>query len=321
MNRPLNVRLYEKMYLIRKAEEAIQEYYPEDDMKTPMHMSMGEEAIVAGVCEALDPEDQVLGTYRSHALYLAKTSETNRFFAEMYGKATGVARGKAGSMHLSSFEHGLLCSSAIVASSIPVALGVAFANKYKNRNKKVVVFFGDGAVDEGSFWESVNFAGLKKLPLLFVCEDNGLAVHTRREDRQGYSSINKVISQFHFNVFEANTTDAEVICNMTSQAIRAMERNKMPCFVRLHYYRCLEHVGISEDFDAGYRSRKEYLGWLKKDPVMLQRKKLCREGISEEEVVAVERRIEQTICGSIELAKRADFGSVSELYEGVYRCE
>ena len=195
MNRPLNVRLYEKMYLIRKAEEAIQEYYPEDDMKTPMHMSMGEEAIVAGVCEALDPEDQVLGTYRSHALYLAKTSETNRFFAEMYGKATGVARGKAGSMHLSSFEHGLLCSSAIVASSIPVALGVAFANKYKNRNKKVVVFFGDGAVDEGSFWESVNFAGLKKLPLLFVCEDNGLAVHTRREDRQGYSSINKVISQ------------------------------------------------------------------------------------------------------------------------------
>ncbi len=111
----LNLELYRKMYLIRKSEETIQEYYPQDDMKTPMHMSMGEEAIVAGVVGALKSEDQVLGTYRSHALYLAKTGETDLFFAEMYGKATGMAQGKSGSMHLSAPQKGLLCCSAIVA--------------------------------------------------------------------------------------------------------------------------------------------------------------------------------------------------------------
>src|SRR3989344_7692262 len=131
MRKKLNIELYKKIYRIRCAEKAIIRYYGEDEMKTPMHMSMGEEAITAGVAAALGKKHQAFGYYRSHALYLSITGETDKFFAEMYGKATGVVRGKGGSMHLSAPEFGLLATSAVVASTIPVAAGVAFANKFQ----------------------------------------------------------------------------------------------------------------------------------------------------------------------------------------------
>ena len=185
-NKDLLINLYKKMYLIRKVENTIKKNYNDDEIKTPMHMSMGEEAIVVGVCAALREKDQVFGTYRSHALYLSKVEETDKFFAEMYGKKTGVAMGRAGSMHLSCPEKGYISSSAIVASNISVAVGASWANKMKNNGKIVAVFFGDGAVDEGGFWESINMACLWKLPILFICEDNDLAVFTQSNKRHGY---------------------------------------------------------------------------------------------------------------------------------------
>ncbi len=168
----LNLDLYKKLYLARRAEKKIREHYMEDEMKTPMHMSMGEEAIAVGVCHALKAEDQVFATYRSHAIYLAKTQKIDDFFAEMYGKDTALLKGKGGSMHMCAPESGFMGTSAIVASIIPVAVGVAFANKQMGNDKLATVFFGDGATDEGAFWESLNVACLMKLPILFVCEDN-----------------------------------------------------------------------------------------------------------------------------------------------------
>ncbi len=316
----INVSLFRMMYLIRKAEESIQKYYPEDEMKTPMHMSMGEEALVAGVVNALKPDDQVLGTYRSHALYLAKTGETDQFFAEMYGKITGMAQGKSGSMHLSAPEKGLLCCSAIVASSIPIAMGAAFANKYLKNRKRVAVFFGDGATDEGVFWETLNFACLQKLPILFVCEDNGFAVHTPRIQRQGFTSLSEVIAKFDCNVFEEKSTDPEVILGTAERALAAMGENGRPSFVRLHYYRYLEHVGVNEDFGSGYRPREEYLQWLQVDPICLQRKKLAALGMSEQGILNIEQTIDQQIAGSIDFAKQSKFVGVDDLYRGVFTC-
>ena len=139
----LNLELYKKLYLIRRAEERIRQHYMEDEMKTPMHMSMGEEAIAVGVCHALKAEDQVFGSYRSHAIYLAKTQNTDDFFAEMYGKDTALLKGKGGSMHMCAPDSGFMGTSAIVASIIPVAVGAAFANKQKGNGKLVAVFFGD----------------------------------------------------------------------------------------------------------------------------------------------------------------------------------
>lgn len=314
----LNLELYRKLYLIRQAEKAIIENYNDDEMKTPMHMSMGEEAIVVGVCQALETRDQVFGTYRSHALYLTKTGETDKFFAEMYGKVTGGAKGKAGSMHLSAPEAGLMGASAIVGSIIPVAVGAAFANKRKKNGKIVAVFFGDGAIDEGDFWESLNVACLMRLPILFVCEDNGFAVHSPGAERRGYQSITEVVSKFNCHVFQKETTDVELIYKLARKAINLIKTTRRPSFLYQRYYRYLEHVGINEDFDAGYRSRKEFEKWYKKDPIGLQKKKLLKSGIKKEKIIRLEREINNQVEKSLRLAKKAPFAKVDEIYKDVF---
>ena len=314
----LNLDLYEKLYLIRRAEEKIREHYSDDEMKTPMHMSMGGEAISVGICHALKAEDQVFGTYRSHALYLAKTQDTDDFFLEMYGKDKTLLKGKGGSMHMCAPDHGFMGTSAIVASIIPVAVGAAFANKRQGKGKLVAVFFGDGALDEGNFWESLNVACLMKLPIIFVCEDNGFAVHTSVSKRQGYKSITDIVSRFKCNVLEEETTNVEVIYELAGKAIKLIKDTQMPCFMRLRYYRYLEHVGVNEDFDAGYRSKEEFEEWYKNDPVNLQRKKLLRNSIKEEEIIRVESEINNKAEKSVKLAKEAPFADICELQEGVF---
>lgn len=314
----LNLELYKKLYLIRETEQGIINYYQEDEMKTPMHMSMGSEAVVVGVCEALGENAQVLGTYRTHALYLTKTGELNTFFAEMYGKETGRAKGKAGSMHLSAPDKGLLATSAVVASTIPVALGAAFANKYKRNNRIVAVFFGDGATDEGNFWESLNMACSKKLPIVFVCEDNDLAVHNPKQNRQGYESITKIVQQFNCHVFESESSDVEEIYLLTQKSLKVMRENIQPVFMHLRYYRYLEHVGVYQDFDAGYRDKAVYEEWRARDPIDLQRKKLLSEGVQETELSSIESEIDKRIEQAIQFAKKSPFAKTEEVYTDVF---
>lgn len=313
----LNLDLYKKLYLIRKSEEEICDRYMQDEMKTPMHMSMGGEAIASGICHALSEQDQVLGTYRSHALYLAKTGETDQFFAEMYGRTTGMVQGKGGSMHLIAPDSGLISTSAIVATGIPVGAGAAFANKVQKNGKITVVFFGDGAIDEGVFWESVNVASLMKLPIIFVCEDNSLAVHTPNTQRHGYASITDIIKNFDCEVETESSTDVEVIYNLAKKSVESIQKNSKPIFLHLKYFRYLEHVGVFEDFKAGYRSTEEYEKWKKVDPVQLQRTKLLKE-YSDDEIIAVEKEISEKILQSISLAENAEFPDPAEAYKGVY---
>ena len=314
----LNIELYKKVYLIRKAEETIRSHYFEDEMKTPMHMSLGEEAIAAGVCEALKPTDQIMGTFRSHAIYLAKTGETDKFFAELYGKVTGMGKGKSGSMHLSAPDYGFIGASSIVASSIPVAVGAAFANQQAKNGKISVAFLGDGAVEEGVFWESMNVACLMNLPILFVCEDNGLAVHERASLTKGYHCIASIVSQYNCHVIEENSNDSEVIYHLTSKAIKLIKDSKKPVFMQLQYYRYLEHVGVNEDFHAGYRAREEFLKWLQKDPVNLQKTKLLSLGCSLENIQQIEQNIDLQIENSVISAQKAPFAEEEELYKDVY---
>lgn len=319
MFKDLNIELYRKMYLIRRSEEKIREVYSEDEMKTPMHMSMGAEAINAGVCHALNKNDQVFGTYRSHALYLAKTENIYNFFAEMYGKNTALLKGKGGSMHLCDPQKGFMGTSAIVASSISVAVGAAFANKVKGNKKVVAVFFGDGATDEGTFWESVNVASLMSIPVIFVCEDNGLAVHTYTHQRKGYKDISKIISKFKCTVFKDDSTDVECIYHLAAKAIKSVRSTNVPCFIHLKYYRYLEHVGINEDFDAGYRSRKEFESWYKKDPIILERARLKKAGVSEKGIKEIERKIDHKIDVIMNSVKNEPFAKEGELYEEVFK--
>ena len=310
--------LYRKMYQIRRAEELIIEHYHEDEMKTPMHMSMGQEAVAVGVCHALGPQGQVFGFYRSHAMFLAKTDDLERFFGELYGRVTGTAHGKSGSMHLAATEKGLMCTSAVVGSSIPLAVGAAFANKQKRNNVIACAHFGDGAVDEGVFWESLNVACVMKLPVLFVCEDNGLAVHTAGNARQGYKSITSIVSNFECSVSHEDTTDVEAIRDLALKAVDSIRSTQRPAFLHIKCYRYLEHVGIAQDFDAGYRSEAEFVEWKKRDPLLVQRKKVLSAGLSEEDVRHAEMLVDDRIRLSIQKAKDAPFPDAEELYTGIF---
>lgn len=314
----LSIELYKKLFLIRTAEQAIIEYYHEDDMKTPMHMSMGQEAVVTGVCHAMSDQDQVLGTYRSHALYLAKTQKINTFFAEMYGKKTGTANGKAGSMHLSEPGLGMMLSSAIVASSISTAVGIAMANKMQGNDKITAVFFGDGAVDAGTFWESLNFACLSKLGIMFVLEDNSMAVHTNQDKRYGYKAIERIIEQYDCDVYVSETTDVEEIYHLTQRAKAHMRKTGRPVFLKLKYYRYLEHVGINYDFHDNYRDENEYKKWLDKDPITMQRQRILNSS-ERLKIQSIENIIIEDVAAGIEFAKQSPFASIDVLTQDVFQ--
>jgi len=280
-------------------------------------MSMGEEAIAAAVCHSLTAEDQIFGTYRSHSIYLIKTEDTDNFFAEMYGKDTALLKGKGGSMHMCAPHHGFMGTSGIVASAIPVAVGAAFANKAANNKKNVAIFFGDGATNEGGFWESLNVACLMKLPIIFVCEDNGLAVHTPKSERDGYQFLCNIVAQFNCIVLKEESTDVEAIYRTAQAGLEQMRKKEIPLFLHASYYRYLEHVGINGDFDAGYRSKEEFLEWYRKDPVKFQRTKLIEIGLTEDEICETEECIERKIDDSILKAQKAPFCEISELYSEV----
>jgi TPP-dependent pyruvate/acetoin dehydrogenase alpha subunit len=311
--------LYRRMLLIRRCEEAIQERYADDEMKTPVHLCIGQEAVSVGVCAALAPDDQVVGTYRSHGLYLALADDPEGMFGELYGRVSGPARGKAGSMHLSRPERGLVFTSAVVGSTIPLALGLAYANRLRAPQRRVVAFFGDGAIDEGCFWESLNFACLKRLNILFVCEDNGLAIHTRAAERHGYRSIAHVVSGFDCHVESSQTTDADEIRALTRRMLDTQRADGRPGFLHLRCYRYVEHVGprVEEDFHLGFRDPADHRHWLERDPLRVLRARLLAAGQSEAELVHLEKEIAERVGLAVASARRAALPDASELLSHV----
>ena len=311
------ISLYRKLILVRRAEEKIREEYFNDDMKTPVHLGIGGEAISVGVCHCLPNGSKTFGTYRNHALFLTITEDTDKFFAELYGKLTGSAKGKAGSMHLSAPEQGLMVTSAVVGTTIPLALGAALANTYRRSGDFVAVFFGDGAVEEGVFWESLNFACLRRLRILFVCEDNGLAIHSSSAQRQGFRSIPEAVQGFQCHVSSSNGSDLGVVIASTNQMLRLMSEKPGPGFLHFTYFRFLEHVGPREDFDAGYRRKPTQEDIEGLDPVLCFEQEICRNGCSAVDLAALRKAVDEQIGRSMHSAKDAPFPSPSELYTDV----
>lgn len=310
--------LYRKLTLARLAEEKIREEYFSDAMKTPVHLGIGGEAIPIGVCHCLPPGTKTFGTYRNHALYLTLTEDTDRFFGEMYGKASGVAKGKAGSMHLSAPKQGFIATSAVVGTTIPLAVGAALAEAYRKSNQLVAVFFGDGAMEEGVFWESLNFAALRKLRVLFVCEDNGLAIHTPSSERQGFRSIPKIAEQFGCYVDDGDGSSLPEVIQKTRGVIRQVMEKPNPGFLKFSYYRFLEHVGPKEDFDAGYRKRPTPAEMDQMDPLLRLEQELSRDGCAPEELALIKNSNLEKIQQSIAKAQTAPFPNPEELYTDVF---
>ncbi len=261
--------VYGVMYLIRRVEERIADVYPTDRVKSPIHLSIGQEPPSVGVCRALRPKDVVFGTYRGHALYLAKGGDLKGMIAELFGKVTGVARGKAGSMHLVDQTVGMMGTSAIVSTTIPQAVGYALAEKMRGKDTMVCVFFGDGATEEGVFWESLNFAALHKLPLLFVCENNQYAIHTPLLKRIPEPNFCERVSSF--GVPSVRITGNNVFdIWMAASRLTEEARDGGPRFLEVETYRWREHVGPGYDWHLGYRSESEGAEWMSRDERQLQ---------------------------------------------------
>jgi TPP-dependent pyruvate/acetoin dehydrogenase alpha subunit len=263
---------YEELFYqslrIRLVEQKIIELYPSDKIQSPVHLSIGQESVAVTLCSQLRDDDWVFINYRGHAFYLAKKGPMPELFAELFGKRTGLSKGKAGSMHLADPKHGLMGSSAVVGSTISHAVGAALASKIRGEKRVFVAVFGDGATEQGVYHESLNFASLHKLPILFLCENNGLAVHASLAERQSYNLL------AHARSYGIESTLIEESYNFTelsdffSLSIEKIREHSLPLLVEVKTCRYKEHVGTSDDFQAGYRSIQEVRDWQLKDPLI-----------------------------------------------------
>jgi len=268
-------KFYRALYRIRRTEEEIAKVYPTDNIKSPVHLSIGQEAISVGVCEALQPSDVVFGTYRSHALYLAKGGDMKKMISELYGKDTGCAKGKGGSMHLIDTAAGFMGTSAVVGTTIPLAVGYAYALKQSGKDSIVASFFGDGAVEEGVFHESLNFAALKSVPILFICENNGYAINSHQSKRQPMDNICERARVYGMPAERIENNDIFEIYERVKRASSEIRHGRQgPRFFECMTYRWMEHVGPNEDFDSGCRSESEAQSWFETDPLKTLRARL-----------------------------------------------
>ena len=307
-------RLYRSLRRIRRVEEEITDIYPSDKIKSPVHLSIGQEAVAVGVCDALRPDDVVSGTYRGHAAYLAKGGSLKKMMAELYGKATGCAAGKGGSMHLIAMDQFVLGGSAVVGTTIPVAVGYALALSREGGGRVVACFLGDGATEEGVFYESLNFAALHKLPVIFVCENNGYAIHTPIEKRWATRKLCERVATYNIPAHRIEDSDVFKIRALTAHGLEAMRAGKAgPIFLECLTYRWRGHVGPNEDYDAGYRTRDELIPWQEND-------QLARLGaalpIAERE--AIDADVERELADAVQFAERSPFPDTDELFTHVF---
>ena len=318
--RDLELELYAVMLKIRFAEQRIISIYPTDKIQSPIHLCIGQEAVAAGVCRALRCSDRLYGTYRGHGIYIAKGGDLGRMFAELYGRDTGCARGKGGSMHLAAPEVGLVGCSAIVASLIPVATGDALAARMQGNDRVVCAFFGDGAVDEGVFFESVNFAVLKGLPIVYVCENNGYAVHSPVSDRHKQDKLYRLAEGLGLRGTRHDGNDAMAVFRAMSRAMESARRGGGPALLEYTTNRWYEHVGTDTDYNETYRNPADSSEATKNDPIKRAAARLKRRGLGRE-LAAVETAVRDEIDRAVAFAEISPFRSLEPLHADLIEAE
>lgn len=311
--------LYRSMHLIRRIEEHIVRVYETDVIKSPVHLSIGQEWIASASCLQLNHSDYVINTYRSHASYIAKGGNINKLMAELYGKENGLAGGKAGSMHLFDLEQNILASSAVVGTTIPVGAGWALAQKWdaqkKNQNQNIVLnIFGDGATEEGCFSETLNFAALHSLPMVFLCENNGLAIHQKLDTRWATRRLVERVETYGIKSHRVSSGDIFELYELIGKTYDEIRYNKAgPCFIEVDAYRWLEHVGPTDDHDEYYRDPTAYQ--LAKESDQLAK---ISSLIHKDERVLIDQEIEETLAMAIKFAEHSNFPNPNQLYEYNY---
>jgi len=312
--------LYEMLY-IRMVEEEIARVYPEQEMRCPVHLSIGQEAVAAGICAHLSRVDLMLSNHRSHGHYLAKGGNLRRMLAELYGRSTGCCNGKSGSMHLIDLSSGFLGSVPIVGGCIPIATGVAFGAKLKKQDTVTTVFFGDGTIEEGVFHESLNFASLKKLPIVFICENNFFSVYSPLSVRQPQNrEIYQIAKSHGIESFQGDGNNVLEVYNMMKKCVDIIKSGNGPVFLELKTYRWREHCGPYYDNHLGYRTEEEFILWKNQCPVeSFTRYLISNKILDKNALMEMTQDIQNTIEESFTFARESPFPDADQLMKDVYR--
>lgn len=290
-------QLYFGMLRIRMAEEKICELFTAGHIVAPVHLSIGQEAAAVGVMSALTHRDSVVSTHRCHGHYLAKGGDLKAMFAELCGRSTGCAGGYGGTMHLTDDDAGFAVAAPIVGASIPFAVGLALAFKMRGEDRIAVAFFGDGAIEEGVFWESINFAAVHRLPVLFVCENNIYATHSPIWKRQPAQTVVERVKPHGLETFLIR--DGNDVLEIRAAALEATEdtRKGQPVFVEIPTYRFKEHWGVGDDSHLGYRSREEIDAHIANDPLHVHQHRIPNVETMEQEIRA---EIDEAVAWAME---------------------
>jgi pyruvate dehydrogenase E1 component alpha subunit len=309
------------MLRIRMAEERIADLVEAGEIGCPCHLYIGQEAIAAGVAEALTERDYVWGGHRSHGHYLAKGGSLTGMMAEIFGRTTGCAQGRGGSMHLFAPEVGILGTVPLVAATIPLATGAALAAKLRKDGRVSVSFFGDGATEEGHFHESLNLAGLYRLPVVFVCENNFYASHMALHERRVSDNIVRTADAHGIAGVVLDGNDVLTVYDAATAAVTRARAGDGPTLIECRTYRWRGHVGPSWDMDVGVKRRNELPEWTTKDPVARAAALLAERGWSTERLEEVRTAVAAEVEAAVTAARSAPFPAVSELYTHVFRDE
>ena len=311
-----NYKILEMMLKIRMVEEEIAQRYTEQKMRCPTHLSIGQEAVPAALSRNLTHDDLAVSTHRSHAHYLAKGGNLPKMIAEIYGKSTGCSKGKGGSMHLVDLGVGFMGSSAIVGNSIPIGVGLGMSLKLDGSDGIAVVFLGDGATEQGVYYESLNFAAVRHLPILFVCENNHYSVYTSKNDRQPPErSIAAVSAAMGVNARQLDGNDATSLDNAFKNVISEIRAGSGPQLVECATYRLREHCGPNFDDNLDYRPDAELKHWLDRDPV---EKFINENTVDLNEIAKIKAHIGAEIKEAFDFAEGSPFPPLEDAYRGEY---
>lgn len=311
------------MMRLRAVEETIAEKYWEQKMRCPVHLSTGQEAVSAGIGKLLRPTDFAVSGHRAHAHYLAKGGSLKRMLAEIYGRRTGCSSGKGGSMHLIDESIGFKGSTAIVGGTIPIGTGLGLSIAINKTDQISVVFLGDGAVEEGVFYESVNFAVLRKLPVLFLCENNFYSVYSPLHVRQPEGrEIHRMVSGLGIRTGYGDGNDVISVYKICLEAITKIRAGEGPCFLEFATYRWREHCGPNFDNDIGYRSEAEYLSWKAKEPIHRLEQLMIKSGLlTSSKKLAMETKIRDEVTSAFEFANTSPMPEPIDAYCDLYHYE
>ena len=301
-------------------EERIVELYPEQEMRCPIHLSIGQEAAAVGACACLNDNDYVMSAHRSHGHFLARGGNLKAFFAEFYGKESGCCSGYGGSMHLIDLSVGFLGAVPIVGSTIPIGTGAAFSSKLKNEDRISMVFFGEGATEEGVFYESINFAALHNLPVVYICENNLYSVYSPLSVRQPEKrNLMTIVEGIGLSTDSGNGNDVMEVYDKVNKAVADVRSDKGPVLLEFATYRWREHCGPNYDNDLGYRTPDEFEEWKERCPLEKARRELIASGqLDPEEEKVMMSRIKDEIDEALLFAQQSDWADPAGLEDRVY---